>query len=326
MKGDDGEVNFIYLSQPVNYARLTAMDLTAVFNHPAINQRSKVSPRSNVASESSGPAQVVVPPAADRPMPASPTVSQSITEAKPIEVPRPKPEVSQAPEPAGPVIPKPGGGESPAQPVQVSRPLPNAWLAAILDRPSVPHNWFTSLVYSKLAEHFGNSHEGMFGPIPCWACSLGDVDDVCDLAFRGVFLTQKGGLAYLNQGHIARFHNEVAFIGTLESAIEGIGVKLRAVGVDSQQSIVFIVTQSYRTQFGILEQIVAQELARLREYGGSVMSAKEVLHSPEPLEVVWSVPAEQENPSEPQAVENLRPGSAEFGPPAEEDGSKTRSP
>jgi len=324
--GDDGEVNFIYLSQPVNYARLTAMDLTAVFNHPAINQRSRVSPRPNVASESPGPAQVVVPPAADRPMPASPTVSQSITEAKPIEVPRPMPEVSQPQEPAGPVIPKPGGGEPPAQPAQLVRPLPNTWLAAILDRPSVRHNWFTSLVYSKLAEHFGNSHEGMFGPIPCWACSLGDVDDVCDLGFRGVFLTQKGGLAYLNQGHIARFNNEVAFLGTLESAIEGIGVKLRAVGVDSQQRIVFIVTESYRTQFGIPEQIVAQELARLREYGGSVMSAREVLHSSEPLEVVWSVPAEQENPSEPQAVENLRPGSAEVGPAAEEDGTKTRSP
>jgi hypothetical protein len=326
MKGDDGEVNFIYLSQPVNYARLTAMDLTAVFNHPAINQHSRISPRPNVASEGSGQAQGVVPPAAERPMPASSTVSQSIIEVKPVEVPRPEPERSRSGEPAGPVIPKPGGGEPPAQPAQVVRPLPNAWLAAILNRPSVRHNWFTCLVYSKLAEHFGNSQEGMFGPIPCWACSLGDVDDVCDLGFRGVFLTQKGGLAYLNQGHIARFNNEVAFLGTLESTIEGIGVKLRAVGVDSQQRIVFIVTEGYRTQFGIPVQIVAQELARLREYGGSVMSAREVLHSPEPLEVVWSVPAEQENPSEPQAVENLRPESAEVGPAAEEDGTKTRSP
>ena len=40
------------------------------------------------------------------------------------------------------------------------------------------------------------------------------------------------------------------------------------------------------------------------------MSVKEVLQSPEPLEVVWTVPAEQEDPNEPQAVESLRPGSA----------------
>ena len=29
------------LSQPVNYLRLTAVELTAVFNHPAINQHSQ---------------------------------------------------------------------------------------------------------------------------------------------------------------------------------------------------------------------------------------------------------------------------------------------
>jgi hypothetical protein len=314
--GDEGEVRFIDLSQPVNYARLTAMDLTAVFNHPAINQHSKASPQPNSASEKSGQAQVVAPPAAERPIPASLTVSPSIIETKPIEVPRPRPEGSQPIEPAEPVVPKPGGGEPTAQPAQVVRPLPNLWLEGILDRPSIRHDWFTSLAYSKLAEYFGNSREAMFGPIPCWACSLGDIDDVCDPAFRGVFLTQKGGLAYLNQGHIARLNNEVAFVGTLESAIEGIGVKLKAVGADSQQRVVFIVTEGYRTQFGIPEQIVAQELARLREYGGLVMSANEVLHSPEPLDVVWSVPAKQDNPSEPQAVEILRPGSAVVGPPA----------
>jgi hypothetical protein len=314
--GDEGEVRFIDLSQPVNYARLTAMDLTAVFNHPAINQHTRVSPQPNSASGESGQAQVVAPPAAEPRLPAFLTVPQSIIETKPIEVPRPKPEGSRPGGPAGPLVPKPGGGEPTTQPAQLVRPLPNLWLEGILDRPSIRHDWFTSLAYSKLAEYFGNSREAMFGPIPCWACSLGDMDDVCDPAFRGIFLTQKGGLAYLNQGHIARLNNEVAFVGTLESAIEGIGVKLKAVGADSQQRIVFIVTEGYRTKFGIQEQIVAQELMRLREYGGFVMSANEVLHSPEPLDVVWTVPAKQDNPSEPQAVENLRPGNAEVGPPA----------
>jgi hypothetical protein len=147
----------------------------------------------------------------------------------------------------------------------------------------------------------------MFGPIPCWASSLGEVNDICDPAFRGVFLTRKGGLAYLNQGHIARFNNQVAFVGTLECTIEGIGVDLKAVGVDSQQRIAFILTESYRTQFGIPAPAVVEELARLREYGALMLSVDEVLQSPDPLELVWTVPAEQENPSDPQAVEHLRP-------------------
>ena len=308
--GDEGEVRIIDLSQPVNYLRLTTVELMAVFNHPAINQHSGVSSHPSGASEKPGQAQVAVPPAAERPRPPSITVSQSSFETKPVEVPRPAPEGSRPREAARPVIPKPAGGELTAPAAQGVRPLPNLWLAAILDRPSIRHDWFASLVYRKMAEHFGNSREAMFGPIPCWASSLGDVDDICDPAFRGVFLTQKGGLAYLNQGHIARFHNQVAFVGTLESTIEGIGVNLKAVGADSQQRIVFIVTEGYRTQFGIPEQSVVEELAHLREYGAWVVSVNEVLHSPETMEVVWSVPAEQENPSDPQAAENLRPGGA----------------
>ncbi|MGO8929772.1 MAG: hypothetical protein ACLQU3_23140 [Limisphaerales bacterium] len=319
--GDEGEVKFIDLSQPVNYLRLTAMDLTAVFNHPTINQRGGVFSRPSGVSEHPGPAPITAPPAAERTIPPSVTVSPSGFEAKPVEIPGPKPERSRPQQPLGPVILKPDGGGPAAQPARVLRPLPNSWLEAILSRAPVPHEWFTHLVYSRLAEHFGNSSEGMFGPIPCWACSLGNVDDVCDPAFRGVFLTQKGGLAYLNQGHIARFHNEVAFVGTLESAIEGIGVSLRAVGADSHPRIVFIVTESYRTQFGLPIQIVAQELARLKEHGALVMSANEVLHSPEPVEVLWTVPAEQQNPDDPQAVAHLRPGSAVATRPAEGDGT-----
>jgi len=307
--GDEGEVRLIDLSQPVNYQRLTAMDLTAVFNHPTINRHSAVSSQPGGASEKTGPAQVAAPPAAERPIVPSVTGAQSSVGTKPIEVPGPKPEGSRSKEPVRLVMPKPGGGEPTAQSAQVVRPPPNSWLEAILKRPSIRPQGFTCLLYRKLAEYFGNSAEGMFGPIPCWACSLGDVDDVCDPAFRGVFLTQKGGLAYLNQGHIARFHNEVAFVGTLESAIEGIGVSLKALGADLQQRIVFIVTEGYRAQFGIPEQTVAGELTRLREYGALVLSVNEVLHSFEPIEVVWNVPAEQEDPSDPQAVENLRSGS-----------------
>jgi hypothetical protein len=300
--GDEDETTLIDLSRPVNYLRLTAMELTALFNHPAINQHSRVSPPPSGTSKAPRPAQVAVPSEAERPPLPTVTVSQSQPETKPVEAPKPKPESSPPKEP-----PKPGGVEPPAQTAQVVRPLPNSWLEPILGRPSIRHDWFTRLLYRKLAAHFGNSHEDMFGPIPCWASSLGDVDDVCDPAFRGVFLTQKGGLAYLSQGHIARFNNQVAFLGTLESTIEGIGVNLKAVGTDLQQRIVLIVTESYRTQFGIPEQAVVEELARLREYGALMLSAHEVLQSPDPLELVWTVPAEQENPSDPQVVETLRP-------------------
>ena len=63
--GDEGEVKTFDLSQPLNYLRLTAVELTAVFNHPAINQHSQVSSQLNGASEKTGPAQVAVPPVSD---------------------------------------------------------------------------------------------------------------------------------------------------------------------------------------------------------------------------------------------------------------------
>jgi hypothetical protein len=308
--GDDGELTIIDLSKPVNYLHLSAVELTAVFNHPAINQHSKVAPQPSRPSGQPGQPQVSVPPtAASPPVAPSITVPPSTMETEPVAVPEPQPEVVRPAEPAGPVILKPGGGGPAAQAAQAIRPSPNAWLQEILGRRPMPHDWFTRLAYSKMAEHFGNSSEGYFGPIPCWACSLGEVEDIADPAFRGVFLTQKGGLGYLNQGHMARFRNEVAFIGTLETTIEGIGVKLVALATDLEQRIVFIVTEGYRTKFGVPEQTVVQELACLRTFGALVKSVKEVLQSPEPLEVVWTVPAEQEDPSDPQALESLRPDS-----------------
>ena len=240
-------------------------------------------------------------------MPPSAAMPQSKTAATTVEIPRPQPEVSPPIEPVKAVVPEPSGGEHTIRPSQAIRPLPNLWLKAILSRASIRQDWFTCLVYSKLAEHFGNSSEGFFGPFPCWVCNLGDVEDISNPAFRGVFLTQRGWLGYLNQGRIARFRNEVAFLGTLESTIEGIGVSLVAAGTDSQQRIVFIVCENYRTKFGLPELTVTQELARLREYGASLMSINEVLQNPDPIEVVWTVPAHQEDLSDAQAVEDSRP-------------------
>jgi hypothetical protein len=306
--GDDGEVKYIDLSKPVNYLRLTSMDLTAVFNHPAINQHAKAAPPSGAPERPAQTQVAAAPPALAPPAPPADAVSPASLELKPVVLAATKPEVSRPAESTSASTRESDDSKPPVQPSHVIRPLPNLWLEDILNCPSHQHG-FTCLIYTKLAEHFGNSSEAMFGPIPCWACSLGEVDDICDPAFRGVFLTQKGGLAYLNQGHIARFRNEVAFVGTLESTIEGIGVDLKALGADAQQRIVFVVNESYRTQFGVPAQAVTEALRRLEEYGAVVLSAPEVLHSPEPIEVLWTVPAEQEDPDDPQAVEHLRPGS-----------------
>jgi hypothetical protein len=307
MVGDEGQVRTIDLSQPVNFLHLTAVELTAVFNHPAINQHGKASPQPSRPAEKPGPAHVPAA-AAERPLPPPLPVSQSRTEASPIEVPKPQPGVSPPREPPKAVPPKPGEASTP-KPAQATKPSPNAWMKPILARPAIRHDWFACLTYSKMAEYFGNSNEGILGPGSCWASSLGDVEDVADPAFRGVFFTERNWLGYLNHGHIARFRNEVAFIGTLESSLEGIGVSLVAVGTDVQQRIAFIVTDGYRAKFGSPEQTVIQELARLKEHGAWVVSVSEVLHSPEPLELIWTVPADQENPDEPQALEHPRPGS-----------------
>ncbi len=303
--GDDGELTVIDLSKPVNYLHLSAVELTAVFNHPAINQHGKAAPPPSRPEAQPRPLEV---PAPQPPVPSL-TVPPPPVETKPVAAPEPQPAVTLPVEPVVPVILKPDDLKPATHATRAIRPLPNAWLEAILGQRPMPHDWFASLVYSKMAEHFGNSSEGYFGPIPCWACSLGEVEDISNAAFRGLLLTQKGGLGYVHQGHLARFRNEVAFVGTLESTIEGIGVNLVALAKDVEQRIAFIVSEGYRAKFGVPQQTVAQELARLRTFGGLVMSVEEALQSAEPLEVVWTVPAEQDDPNDPQALECLRPGS-----------------
>jgi hypothetical protein len=304
--GDEGEVTVIDLTKPVNYLRLSAVELMAVFNHPTINQRSQAAPELARASPALGQAQPVAPPPAERPMPLSAAMPPSKTEVTPVVIPRPPPKPDPPMEPPKPTAPGPSEGGHAIRPAPALKPLPNLWLKEVLSRASLRQDWVSFLVYRKLAEHFENSEEGFFGPFPCWVCSLGSVEDISDPDFRGVFLTQRGWLGYLNQGQLVRFHNEVTFLGTLESAIEGIGVSLVAAGTDSQQRIVFIVSESYRIKFGLPELTVTQELARLRKSGASVMSVTEVLQSPDPIEAVWTVPAEQQDPSDPQAVETLR--------------------
>ena len=116
----------------------------------------------------------------------------------------------------------------------------------ILAQPALPHDWFACLVYSKAAERFGNSSEGKFGPVGCWFITLGGVDDIEDPEFKGLFLTEKGSIGFLNEGQMARFYNGVAFVGARQVALEGIAVHLVAIGLDAQERVVFIVSNDYR--------------------------------------------------------------------------------
>jgi hypothetical protein len=169
-------------------------------------------------------------------------------------------------------------------------------------------------VYGKLAERFGNSREGSLGPWPCWAIALGETEDIADPEFKGVFLTEKGALGFISQGHMVRFYKEVVFLGLPESTLEGIGVGLVAIGLDPEQRVVFIVSNDHRGKFGVPDQVLREELTRLRNLGAVVLSVKEALESREPIEVVWTVPAEQKEPGNPQALESTRPADTGPGP------------
>jgi hypothetical protein len=339
IKSDEGREKVIDLSQPVNYLRLGPVELTAVFNHPSINQHSQAAPPAGTpaearaqptlpgpAAESSGAGQVTPAPSPAQPSLETPapkaTQVREESQASPGEsglvAPAPaatppaevqKPIAQPADLAAGAAAPaakpeeKPTG-EAVPKPEEELKPRPNAWLGELLARPSIRHDWFVSLVYSQVAERFSNSHEGRFGLSACWYVAMGEIENIEDPGFIGIFLTEKRGLGFLNQGRLARFSNGVAVFGTQESAIAGIGVSLVGVGLDARQRVIFAVTDNYRGKFGVPEQALSQELARLNESGALILSVKELLQSPDPIQVLWTVPAEQENPSEPQALES----------------------
>ncbi len=222
VSGDDGGQKVIDLSQPVNYLRLSPIELTAVFNHPAINRHSQAAPQPAGALEglkqaappepahepggadlsAAGPAGVS--PAAETrgPRPSEPASKEAhaVPPAQVI-VSTPGPKTAEAPSQpvASPLFPpaSPNGNESPpaegrgpvansaeagtappASPFKDAReqggdqglaaapqakPLPNSWLENVLAQPPIRHEWFACIVYSKIAERFGNSRDGTFG-------------------------------------------------------------------------------------------------------------------------------------------------------------------
>jgi len=355
---DDGAQKVIDLSQPVNYMRLTPIELTAVFNHPAINRHSQAAPQAAEALKQAAPPQPPPEPvgadvsaaapaglspagetpgqrpsqppsqeaqaallaarmAAPRPHPSEPPsqealaapAAQVMVSASSPSSPAPAPSVNDGP-PASPFKdaqqPAPDPGAAAPAP---AKPLPNSWLENVLAQPPIRHDWLACTLYARIAGRFGNSRDGILGLSSCWAVALDEAKDIADPAFKGIYLTEKHGFGFLCQGHIARFNQGVAFIGTQESAIQGIGVSLVAVGLDVRERIVFVITDGYLKKFGVPDQTVAQEFGRLEKYGAVIMSVKEALQSQDPIEVLWTVPLAQENPSEPQAIQSVRPAA-----------------
>jgi hypothetical protein len=309
---EDGRQKTIDLSQPVSFLHLSAADLTAVFNHPSISRHSK--------SSLGRGASAVAPAGASAPTAAPENIATA---------PPPSPQASpiQRPPVSPPACPsKPAGSENQAarsgskmereegreekgtsnQPAEISRILPNAWLKEPLSNASVRHEWLAPLAYRKMARHFENSSEGTFGGSPCWFITLNGEQDIAARGFKGIFLTEKGGLGFLSQGQIARFNNGAAFLGKIETVHEALGVELVGLGLSGRSQVTFIVADDYRNKFELAGGTLIEMLKHLNKSGAIIMSIQEMLHDHERLEVLWTLPASQPDPDNPQVVE-LRP-------------------
>lgn len=313
LQDEDGIPKTIDLSQSLYFTRLSPHELTAVFNHPAINRHAAAVPPAQAGHPAPTVGEPPRPQAPAAPVAASPAKAHPLPDApRPvIEPTQPKLSGGSSPPLIGPATVQPGTRPTPASASRTSRagahpkPTPNLWLRGILDQPAVRHDFFASLVYYRLAERFGNSSEGKFGPAACWYIALGEVDDFDHPAFKGVFLTQRRGLGFRTEGQMVRFYNEIVFLGPQQYTLEGIGIRLLAVGLDARERFVFILSDGYRAKFGVPDATLTEVLDRLSEFGAVVLSVSEVLASAEPLTVLWTAPADQVNPDQPEAREHL---------------------
>lgn len=304
LSGDDGGERLVNLSQPVNYTRLGVVELSAVLNHPVINRHSKIP--SGAAKKIVESTELISAPrvvASEAPTAATAPVAGSMAEPdqKHIEHASPNSAANRAPADSAhsPIEPQPI-----STPAAAPGPLPNAWLKEALAQPPIRHDWLTCLIYREIAQHFGNSGEADLKVGRCWRVLLGGTSDVNDPSFRMLFLTQKSGLGFLGGGRLARFHRGVVFVGTEDSVLEGIDVHLVGVGLAGPAQIVFILRDEFRSKFGVPEQTIEQELAALNRAGALLLTVREVLEGVTALDTVWTVPAGQPDPIEPQAFKH----------------------
>ena len=303
---DDGKQTRIDLSQPVNFLHLRAPELTAVFNHPSISRYSKSLPMRPEASLAAAPAVRPQTIQTQRPQ-----TSAARPISKPVDVAPPlKPESSaREHQPSrGPLEAAiTGAGAPAAKHAETPRRLPNLWLKDLLSQAAVRHDWLAPLAYRKMARHFGRSSEGSFGASPCWFISLNEETNVAAPAFKGVFLTEKGGLGFLGRGHVVRFNNGVAFVGRVESTHEGLDVNLVGLGLTARNEVAFIPGDNYQSKFEVPTTTFTELLKQLSESGAVILSISETLASHDPIEVLWTLPAEHPDPNNPQVLESRRP-------------------
>ena len=100
-----------------------------------------------------------------------------------------------------------------------------------------------------------------------------------------------------------------AFVGSVESANEGIGVNLIALGLSAGDQVAFIVSDNYRNKLEVPDATLSERLKQLSESGALILSISETLASRERLEVVWTLPTEHPDPNNPQVLEMRRPAS-----------------
>lgn len=314
---DAGGDKTVDLSQPVSYLKLSAVELTAVFNHPAINPHVRTSPPEAppvripiagvpVAAPTAQPTAVSAP--------SMPTPGPSQANPAPAASPAPPVKPLAAPEPIPPAAPS-----APAVPATPSRPAiatvaprptgppPNLWLRKALARQPIRFDWFTCLVYEKLAAWAGNSNQGQLLGNECWFIRLSETGAPGDSDFKGVFDTRNGCFGFLHGAAMLRFENNAISLGTLDSCLTAPDVHPVAVGVDEAGTMVFIVSEGYRSRFGTPETELLPKLEQLKPAGAALLSIREALESRLPLQMVWTAPAPESLDAEPEALEHSRP-------------------
>lgn len=342
---EDGDEKIIDLSQPVNYLHLSAVELTAVFNHPSINRHTQVDAASALNSNLSLPV-----PKNEQPSPSIQETStsrlvpnQALSRGEaPIASTAARATISGTGEPTNGVprilntevqktAPTPEKGpvktsigpdisaalkaaepvhQPPKPPLPQSEPHPNLWLKPILERQPIRYDWLTCLVYGRIAAWLHNSREGELFGRKCWFVEVNESEpeeqSMSDRNLKAIFLEADGGFGFVNGDWFCLFEKERATVGSNESSLKAEPVRLMGAGLDACDRFVFIVSDGHRSRWGVPEDGLTSVLARLKESGAVVLSLSEALESSEPLQVVWTVPVEQANPADPQALETRR--------------------
>ncbi len=194
----------------------------------------------------------------------------------------------------------------------------NLWLKPLVEQQPIRFDWLSCLIYEKIAARLHNSREGRLLGSKCWLVDLVQSeesdDSIPETARTCIFLAETGAFGFAGSGWLCRFETARATIGPEASQLKGEGVRLLALGLDAADRFVFVVSDGYPEKFGVAAQELETVLAGLREQGALLMSVKEVVESPDPLQVLWTVPVDQENPADPRALESVRnvvdPGAA----------------